>query len=327
LNAPSSTSASSNKQKIVVLDDWEHALAARADWSKVQAVADVEFHTETLRGDALLKAIESASVLVLSRDRTPLDAALIAKLPNLKRVIHTGPRNLKLDRDSLAARGIEASGTPGGPGREGTTEHTWSLILTAARQLEGHMTRLRRGEWRAGKAEPWAFVLHGKRLGLIGLGEIGQRVAQVGQAFGMDVVAWSPNLTQERADAAGVGFVATKEELLSTSRVVSIHMVATEATRHLVDAKGLASMQPDSILVNTSRPSLIDEKALISALKAGRPGYAALDVFDTEPLPADSELIKLPNVTITPHIGFISEEGLSFLAKGVVESLEAWLGV
>ncbi len=327
MNASSNKTTETSKPKIVVLDDWEHALAARADWSKVRAIADVEFHTETLRGDALLDAIKPASALVLSRDRTPLDAALIAKLPNLKRVVHTGPRNLKLDRDALAARGIEASGTPGGPGREGTTEHTWSLILTAARQLEGHMTRLRRGEWRAGKAEPWAFVLHGKRLGLIGLGEIGQRVAQVGVAFGMEVVAWSPNLTKERAEAAGVGFVASKEELLSTSRVVSIHMVATEATRHLVDAKGMSLMQPDSILVNTSRPSLIDEKALITALKTGHPGYAALDVFDTEPLPADSELIKLPNATLSPHIGFISEEGLSFFAKGVVESLEKWLGL
>jgi phosphoglycerate dehydrogenase-like enzyme len=199
---------------------------------------------------------------------------------------------------------------------------TWALILAAAKRLEDHVALVRQGRWRDGKALP--VVLGGERLGLIGFGGIGAKVGKVGQAFGMEVVTWSPNMTPQRA-AEGGATAVTLEELLATSKVVSLHLVPANGTRKLLNAQRLATMRPDSILVNTARAALIDMAALPAALDAGRPGIAALDVYDDEPLPAGYDLARRENVVLTPHLGFVNDPVFGKFGPGVVENLLAWL--
>jgi phosphoglycerate dehydrogenase-like enzyme len=307
---------------IVALDDYERALRALADWSAIERMAQLRVYHEPLRGDVLHAALLHADALVLMRDRTPLTAELIARLPRLKLVVFTGTRNAALDAAALAARGIPVCHTEWGPSKDTTCELTWALILAAARRLEAHLRLVRDGHWR--DAGPLGAMLAGERLGLVGLGEIGSRVARVGAAFGMPVVAWSPNLTAERAAARGAALVPL-DELLATSKVVSLHLVPSAATRHLIDAARLASMRRDAILVNTSRAALLDTDALVQALAAGRPASAALDVFDEEPLPPQHPLRRLPNAVLTPHLGFVAQPVFERFAAGVVECLAAWL--
>ncbi len=313
---------SAARPHIVVLDDYERALRRLADWSGIEARASVVMHHDKMRGEPLLKAIRDADVIVTVRDRTPFKADLLAHCPRLRYFVFTGGRNTQLDMAAFSGRKIPVSGTAQDANKESTTELAWALILAAVRRLESQMALVRRGEWRDGEA--LAPALSGQRLGLVGLGNIGSRVAAVGRAFGMEVVAWSPNLTPERARAGGALLVPL-EEILETARVVSLHLVPSEATRKLFNAERLARMRPDSVLVNTSRSALIDAPALVEALRAGRPGWAALDVYDEEPLPANFPLRSLPNVTLTPHLGFVTQPVFTSFAKGVVECLEAWL--
>jgi len=313
-----------SRPKIAVLGDYERALTRLADWSTIEARADVVFHHEPVRGEALAAVLREAEVLVLVRDRTPLDAATLALAERLKFVVFTGTRNTTLDLDALQARGIPVANTEWGPSKESTCEMTWSLILAAARQLETQMATMRDGGWRPAQSLPLPGVLHGERLGLIGLGEIGKRVARVGKALGMDVVTWSPRMTPERAAEEGVTAVSL-EALLSSSRVVSLHLVPTATTTRLINAERLALMRADAILVNTSRSALIDMAALPQALDKGRPGLAALDVFDVEPVPANDPLRQRPDLLVTPHMGFVSEPVFTTFAKGVVGALEQWL--
>ena len=312
------------RPNIVVVGDAEQALGRLVDWAPIEALADVTLHHQPLSGQALVDALKDADAVVLVRDRTPFDAELLAALPKLRYLVFTGTRNTTLDLAALAAHQIPVSHTEWGPSKDSTCEMTWALILAATRQLETQAALLRRGQWRPDAALPLAGVLHGQTLGLVGLGEIGGRVARVGQALGMKVIAWSPRMTPERAAAHGA-LAVPLEELLATSKVVSLHLVPTPATRHLLDAPHLALMRPDSLLVNTSRSALIDSKALVSALEQGRPGFAALDVFDVEPLPADSPLRQLPNALLTPHLGFVAEPVFERFASGVGECLTAWL--
>jgi len=312
----------STRPRIVVLDDYEQAMRRSADWAAVDRKALVTVHHEKLRGDALLAAIRDADAIAMVRDRTPFRVDLLAQLPKLRYLVYTGSRNTQLDAKAFAARGIPVSHTEKDAGKDSTAEHTWALILAAARRLEANLAMVREGRWRDGG--PLATVLRGDRLGLVGFGEIGSRVGQVGKAFGMEVVTWSPHMTPERAAAGGAASVPL-EELLATSRVVSLHLVPSEATRGLLDASRLATMRPDAILVNTSRSTLIDMAALPAALQAGHPGTAALDVFDEEPLPADFPLRSLANVVLTPHVGFVAQPVYESFARGTVECLEAWL--
>lgn len=307
---------------IVVLDDYERALRRLADWSEIDRLADVRVFHEPLRGDVLHAALAHADAIVLMRDRTPLRADLIARLPQLKLVVFTGSRNAALDAAALAARGIPVCHTEWGPSKDTTCELAWALILAATKRLEAHFRLMRDGDWRDGG--PLAGMLAGERLGLIGLGEIGGRVARVGNAFGMQVVAWSPHMTAERA-AARQATAVPLDELLATSKVVSLHLVPSPGTRHLLDADRLASMRRDALLVNTSRSALIDMAALAHALAGGRPAIAALDVYDEEPLPADHPLRRLPNAVLTPHLGFVVQPVFERFAAGVVECLAAWL--
>jgi phosphoglycerate dehydrogenase-like enzyme len=311
-----------SKPRIVVLDDYEDSLRRTADWSPVERLADVEFHTERLRGEALVEAVKDAHAIVLIRDRTPFKADLLAKMPKLELFLFTGGRNTQLDFKALAARGIPVANTEMSDSKAATAEVTWALILAAAKRLEAYMAILRRGGWRDGKGLPQ--VLTGQRLGVIGFGDIGQRVGKAGQAFGMELVTWSPNMTPERAAAGGAKAVSL-EELLQTSKVVSLHLVPAEATRKLLEAKRLATMRTDSILVNTARSALIDMNALGAALDAGRPGIAALDVYEDEPLPPDFALARRENVVLTPHLGFVNDPVFAKFGPGVVENLMNWL--
>ncbi len=312
------------RPKIVILGDLEQALRRLGNWQAIDAQADVTVHHLPLQGAALVAALKDADAAVLVRDRTPFDAALLSQLPKLRYLVFTGSRNSTIDLAAFAARGVPVSHTEWGPSKDSTCELTWALILAATRQLEQQTALLRRGQWRADTAEPLAGVLHGQTLGLIGLGEIGGRVAKVGQALGMKVVTWSPRMTAERATDKGATFVPL-DELLATSKFVSLHLVVTAATQQLMSADKLALMQPSSLLVNTSRSALVDGAALVKALEKGQPGFAALDVFDTEPLPMSDALRQLPNVLLTPHLGFVTEPVYQRFAAGVTECLEAWL--
>ena len=312
------------RPNIVIVGDAEQALRRLGDWRAIDAQADVTVHHLSLYGEALVSALKDADAVVLVRDRTPFDAALLAALPKLRYLIFTGTRNATLDLAALGARNIPVSHTEWGPSKESTCEITWSLILGATRHLEQQTALLRRGQWRPETPEPLAGVLHGQTLGLVGLGEIGSRVAKVGQALGMNVLTWSPRMTPERAAKHGATGVPL-EELLAKSRVVSLHLVPTPATHHLLNAERLALMQPDSLLVNTSRSALVDGAALVKALEKGQPGFAALDVFDVEPLPLDAPLRQLPNVLLTPHLGFVTEPVFQRFASGVTQCLQAWL--
>lgn len=312
------------RPRIVVLDDWERAYPRLADWTAIRARADVDIHHAPLRGASLLAALRGAQMLVLTRDRSPVDAELLAQLPDLRCLVFTGTRNTTLDTAAVHAAGITLGHTEWGPSKDSTTELTWALILAAAKQLPTYQPLLQAGHWRAPTSLPLPPALHGQTLGLVGLGEIGGRVARVGQALGMEVLTWSPRMTHERAAEKGARFVPL-EELLARSRVVSLHLVPTAATRHLLDRDRLAQMRPDSLLVNTSRSALVDTEALVAALRAGRPAMAALDVFDEEPLAPDHPLRGLPQVLMTPHLGFVTEQVFGRFAQGIVASVSAWL--
>ena len=255
------------------------------------------------------------------RERTPFGRSLIEKLPNLKFVSLTGARSPSLDSQALKERGIPVSNTRSAGGGLSTVELTWGLIIAGARGLAKGERNMRAGRWHE-ELGP-GFSLGGRRLGLLGLGNIGARVAAIGKAFGMDCVAWSQNLTAEKAQAAGVALVS-KEELFSTCDVVTIHLVLSDRTRGLVRAADLARMKRGAVLVNTSRGPIVDEKDLLSVLGSGRI-HAALDVYETEPLPADHALRKMENVTLSPHLGYVHEENYRVFYRDTVENVAAWL--
>jgi phosphoglycerate dehydrogenase-like enzyme len=311
-----------SKPIVVLLDDFERVAHTAADWRAIASKIDLRVHTAPLTGAALVEALKPAQVVVLMRDRTPFKADMIAQLPNLRLVVFTGTRNNTLDTAALAARNIPVCHTQWGPSKDSTTEITWALILAAHKRLETHMAALRAGVWRP--RDELLPTLHGKTFGSVGLGEIGTRVSRIAQAFGMNVVTWSPNMTTERASVVGATAVSL-DELIAQSHVVSLHMVLSEKTKHLFGAKQFAAMQPGSIFVNTSRAGLADEDALIGALKKGRPATAALDVYASEPLAGHHPLTQLPNVVITPHLGFVCEPVFKMFYSGIVECLGAWL--
>ena len=310
------------KPIIVVLDDFERVARNYADWSEVDAKAEVRVYREALRGQALLDALIPASAVVLMRDRTPFMAELIDQLPNLKLVHFTGTRNGALDAKALAARNIPVLHTGWGPNKDATTEMTWALILAAQKRLVSQHNALLRGQWR--RHDTLSPVLHGQRIGIAGLGEIGGRVANVARAFGMEVVAWSPNMTPERAAAKGATAVSF-DGLVATSHIITTHLVLSPTTKNLFGAVQFAAMRKDAIFVNTSRAGLADEAALVTALQAGRPAIAALDVFSVEPLPVSHPFTALPNVVLTPHLGFVCEPVFRKFYGDVVEALNAWL--
>lgn len=316
-----------HRLRIAICDDWEQCALELADWSELQRLAEVQVFSEPFSSsEDAIRQLQDFDAICLMRERTPFPKSVLAQLPNLKRLLFTGQRNLAVDSEFARSRGIEVSGTPGGPNKASTAEQTWALILAATRRIVPAMTGMQSGQWRGtSSADPYPLpdTLEGDRLGVIGLGEIGQRVARMGLGLGMEVVAWSPNLTTERATACDVRRVE-KNELLATSRVVSLHLVLSERTRGIVGATEYSLMRRDALLVNTARAGLLDEPSLLAALDSGRPAHAALDVFGTEPLPADSPWLHHPHVTLSPHLGYVSTPVFETFYKTMVNDLTRW---
>lgn len=307
---------------IVILGDYERALRRFSQWGKLEQQAILTIHHEPLQDEALYEAVKDADAIAIVRDRSPFNNALIARLPKLKFLMFTGERNATLETNALVSRHIPIGCTPSGPSKETTAELTWALILSGTKRLIEQNKLIASGGWRDELSV--LPMLFGERLGVMGLGAIGSRVARVGHAFGMEVVTWSPRMTPERAASENAKSVSL-EELLSTSKIVTMHLVAGAGTKGIISANKLALMRPDSILVNTSRSALINMSDLQEALKAGRPGQAAIDVFDLEPLPANDLLRITPNLLVTPHLGFIAEPIFEIFSKGITQTLEAWI--
>jgi phosphoglycerate dehydrogenase-like enzyme len=287
--------------RIAVLDDWQRVARASADWSPLEARADLHFFTEPFASeDDAATALAGFDVVLAMRERTPFPKSLIDRLPALRMFGLTGARAGIIDLACLQKRGVVVCCTDAGPGIESTAELALALMLAAARRVPEGEASVRAGRFQLDA--PTGHVLAGKTLGLVGLGRIGACMARYGQALGMSVLAWSQNLTDERAAEAGARRVA-KDELLAHADVVSLHLVLSPRTRHVLAAGEIARMKRGAILVNTSRALLVDEAALIAAAQDGRI-VAALDVYEREPLPAGHPLLTCPNTVLTPHLGY-----------------------
>jgi len=308
-------------RKVAILDDYQRISLRMADWKLIESLCSVQLfdrHLGTVQEAA--SALADFEIICLMRERLPFPCALIERLPFLKLLVVTGTHNRTLDLLAAAERGIVVSHTRGGGTEHSTVELTWALILAAARHVAQEDQAMRRGSWQT----TIGTTLHGKTLGVLGLGRLGTFVARIGRAFGMNIIAWSPNLTPERADAAGATYVS-KADLFEQSDVLSIHLVLSDRTRGLIAADELSLMPPHAILVNTSRGPIIDEAALLAALRERRISCAALDVFDQEPLPQNHPLRQLENVVLTPHLGYVSKESYKIFFEDMVENISAYL--
>jgi phosphoglycerate dehydrogenase-like enzyme len=305
--------------RLSILDDYQGVALDMADWSPLKGRLDIVVERKPFADeDAAARALADSEIAVLMRERTPFPKSLLERLPKLRLIVTTGMRNAAIDVAAAHERGIAVCGTGGG-GLE-TSELTWALILGAARRIaEDHRT-MREGGWQT----RIGHRLQGKTLGVLGLGRLGGAVARVGLAFEMTVIAWSPNLTAERAAEIGAERVE-KQALFRRSDVLSVHMVLSPRSRGLVGRDDIALMKKDAILVNTSRGPIVDSGAVIAALEAGRLGYAAYDVYDREPLPADHPLRRAPNVLLTPHIGYVTQETYRAFYPQIVENVAAFL--
>ena len=303
--------------RIVVLDDFQEVAATFADWNALDA--DVEFISRPIvDDDDLVKVLHGAEVVVAMRERTAFPAGRLQRLPDLRLLVTTGRVNASIDVEAARSQGIVVCGTESTT--SATPELTWGLILSVLRSIPAEDAAVRGGGWQSTVGGD----LDGHRLGVVGLGRLGTKVARVGAAFGMEVVAWSQNLDAERADGLGVRAVS-KDELFSTADVVSIHYKLSERSRGLVGAAELEAMKSGSILVNTSRAGLVDTDALITVLEAGGIRGAGLDVHDEEPLPVDHRLRSTPRTVLTPHLGYVTEDTYRIFFTQAVEDIAAWI--
>ena len=303
--------------RICILDDVERVALASADWGSLAADEVVALDRHLADVDELVAVLSRFDVVVAQRERTPLPRAVLERLPALRLLVTTGVRNAAIDLTACADLGITVCNT--GAGGTPVVELAWALLLAAVRDVPARDASMRAGEWQptAGR------TVEGLTLGLLGLGRTGTRMAHIAHAFGMDVVAWSENLTDEAAAAQGVRRV-TKRDLFATSDAVSIHTLLSRRTRGIVGEAELRAMRPDAWLVNTSRGPVCDEDALVRACRERWIAGAALDVFETEPLPADHVLRSLPNVVLTPHVGYVTRENLRAWFGDVVEDIAAY---
>ncbi|MEM6680499.1 MAG: D-2-hydroxyacid dehydrogenase family protein [Pseudomonadota bacterium] len=310
--------------RIAVLDDYQGVAKSLTDWSALEAAgAEVTVFCDTIGGAALVERLRPFEVVCLMRERTPFPAALIEALPALRLIVTTGMRNLSIDLDAATARGIIVCGTEGrGPT---TAQYTMALILAATRRLVTEADAFAKGGWQQGLGRDLA----GLTLGLIGLGRLGAQVADLARPFGVDLVAWSENLTEARAGEVGARRAPSLRALLEEADIASIHLLLSDRTRGLICAGELAAMKPDALLVNTSRGPIVNEAALVAALRAGRPGMAAIDVYSEEPVPADhplraTDLIAEGRLLALPHIGYVSRQTYEIFYAQTVEAIEAW---
>jgi phosphoglycerate dehydrogenase-like enzyme len=305
--------------RVAILDDYQGVARRMADWSSLPPDAEVVVFRDHLADpEAIAARLRDFDVVVAMRERTPFPSALFARLSRLRCLVTTGMRNAAIDLGAAAERGVVVCGTAGLP--YPTAELAWGLILSLVRRIPAEDRATRAGSWQ----ETVGLGLNGKTLGVLGLGTLGSRVARVGRAFEMEVLAWSQNLTAERAAQVGATLVA-KDELLARSDVVTIHLVLGERTHGLIGARELSLMKPGAFLVNTSRGPIIDESALIRALGDGVLAGAGLDVFDEEPLPLDHPFRRLPNTVVTPHLGYVTEETYRTFYGHALEDVQAFL--
>ncbi len=306
-------------RRIAVLDDFQDAAQGGAKWADLAERAEPTFFNDNVTGDALVERLAPFEIAVAIRERTPFRRALLDRLPNLRMIATTGMRNLGIDVAACRERGIVVSGTEGSGAP--TAELAFGLILALSRNIVAEDRSLRAGTWQTRRI---GHVVKGRTLGLVGLGKLGTEVAGMGRAFGMDVIAWSPNLTAARAEAGGARLV-DKADLFARSDYISLHMVLSERSRGIVDAAAIGAMRPEACLVNTSRAGLVDQAALVAALATGRIGGAALDVFDTEPIARDAPILQAPNTILTPHLGYATQENYGTYFPQVVENIAAFL--
>jgi phosphoglycerate dehydrogenase-like enzyme len=304
--------------RVAILDDYQDAALASADWGALPDTTVEAFRDHIDDQDALVARLQDFDAIVLMRERTPFPRSLIERLPTLRLLVTTGARNAAIDVAAAREHGVTVCGTRSLP--TPTAELTWGLIFALARHIPAEDRALREGRWQT----TLGTGLHSKTLGVIGLGNLGGQVARVGVAFGMNVLAWSQNLTAERASEAGATLVP-KDELLARSDIVTVHLVLSDRTRGLIGAPELALMRPTAVLVNTSRGPIVDERALAAALEARAIAGAAVDVYDAEPLAAEHPFRRLDNLLLTPHIGYVTREGYQLFYGDAADDIHAYL--
>jgi phosphoglycerate dehydrogenase-like enzyme len=306
-------------KKLAILDDYQDVATDMVDWSPLAGDVEITVFNDHLSDeDAVAERLKPFELVMIMRERTPFPRSLFEKLPNLEHLISSGMRNLSVDVDAAGDNGVICTGTPslGYP----TAELTWGLIHSVARHVPLEDRETRAGGWQ----KTVGVGLRDKVLGVMGLGRIGVDVARVGIATGMQVIAWSENLTQDKCDEVGARLV-TKEELLEQSDFLTIHLLLSDRTRGLIQADDLARMKPSAFIINTSRGPIIDEPALINALQNRKIGGAGIDVFEVEPLPLDHPLRDMPNMVIMPHLGYVTVENYQNWYGGTVENVRSWL--
>ena len=307
--------------KVAILDDYQNVALQLADWSAVRRHAEITvFNDHIADPSAVVERLRSFDAICVMRERTPLTREILQQLPNLKLIASTGPRNASIDTKAAADLGIAVTAT--GYDSTPTIEFTWSLILASIRGIDREAASLKAGGWQTSLGSN----LRGKSLGVVGLGNIGTEVARVGLAFGMKVIAWSQNLTEEKASAAGATLV-DKQTLFREADIVTVHLVLSSRTKGLIGPLEFALMKPTARIVNTSRSPIVDEVALIEALQTRRIAGAAVDVFDVEPLPSDHPFRKQENALATPHIGYVSEDLYRTFYGDAAANIAKWLEV
>ncbi len=305
--------------KLAILDDYQGTAKYLGDWSSLPPGTNVQFFQDHIANeDKLVERLKDFDMVMGMRERTPFTRSILSRLPKLRLLMTTGLRNASFDMEAASDMGIPVCGASGAG--EGPTELTWGLILSLMRHIHEEDKRSREGSW----GTTVGVGLKGKTLGLIGLGHIGSLVAKVGKAFDMNIIAWSQNMTAERAKECDATLV-DKETLFRESDVVSVHLVLSDRSRGLVGAAELELMKSTAFLVNISRGPIVDEKALIDVLERKAIAGAALDTFDVEPLPLNHPLFKTPNTLICPHLGYVTEEGYRAFYAGVIENVRAFL--
>ena len=309
--------------KVAVLDDYQGVALEMADWSTVPEGTQVSvFRDHLTSADALVERLRDFEIVAIMRERTPFDRELMERLPNLQLIVTTGRRNASVDLDAATNLGILVCGTGGGTnvGSSNVTELAWGLILALLRHIPREDAAIRQGHWQT----TIGTTVRGKVLGLLGLGRLGSHMAKIGTAFGMSVIAWSQNLTAERAIQFGATLV-TKDELFSNSDILSIHLLLSDRTRGLVGSRELSLMKTTACLINTSRGPIVDETALIQALQTRAIAGAGLDVFDQEPLPSEHPFKRLDNIVMTPHLGFVTKETYQAFYAETIEDIASYL--
>ena len=305
--------------RVAILDDYQKVALSMTDWKILEPEVEVQAFADNLIDvPKLAERLHTFDAVVAMRERTPMPRALLERLPNLRLIVTAGMRNAAIDIEAATSRGVLVTGTD--MLAHPTAELTWGLIIGIMRHIPFEAAAMRRGAWQTTLGQG----LQRKTLGIIGLGRLGAQVATVGKAFGMKVIAWSQNLTAERAEAAGATLVS-KEQLFAEADVATIHLVLSDRTRGLVGTADLARMKPSAYLVNTSRGPIVDGAALLECLRARRIAGAALDVFDQEPLPADHPLRQLDNVVLTPHLGYVLEENYRIVYRQAAENIRGFL--